>query len=125
LGLRHPENGQPVLVHLELGPQEFYDAWLSFLQDMVGRGLSEPLMVIFDGAPGLKKAIRRMWPQAYRQRCQVHRMRNVLSKLPRLIQGKMKKLVRQVFQAPSYEAALKRGRSLVARFKDRFPSAME
>jgi transposase-like protein len=119
------ENGQPALLHLELGPQESYDAWLSFLQDMVGRGLTEPLMVIFDGAPGLRKAIRRMWPHAYRQRCQVHRMRNVLSKLPRLMQGKMKKLVKQVFEAPSYEVALKRGRSLVARFKDRFPSAME
>ena len=73
----------------------------------------------------MKKAVRRMWPQAYRQRCQVHKMRNVLSKLPRLMQGKMKKLVKQVFVAPSYALALKRGRSLVARFKDRFPSAME
>jgi transposase-like protein len=119
------ENGQAVLLHLDLGPQESFDAWLSFLQDMTGRGLAEPLMVIFDGAPGLKKAIRRMWPQAYRQRCQVHKMRNILSKLPRTMQGKMKKLVKQVFLAPTYEKALKLGQSLVARFRDRYPSAME
>jgi transposase-like protein len=100
------ESGQPVLLHLDLGPGESYDAWLSFLQEMTGRGLGEPLMVIFDGAPGLKKAIRRVWPQAYRQRCQVHKMRNILSKLPRAMQSKMKKLVKQVFLALTYEKAL-------------------
>ena len=75
--------------------------------------------------PGLKNAIRRVWPRACRQRCQAHKMRNILSKLPRLMQGKMKPLVLQVFLAPSYEAALKRGRALIARFKDRYTAAME
>lgn len=31
----------------------------------------------------------------------------------------------QVFLAPSYDVALKRGRALIARFRDRYPSAME
>lgn len=60
--------GRPVLVHLDLGPRESSDSWLSFLQDLSARGLAEPLMVIFDGAPGLKKAIKRMWPRVWRQR---------------------------------------------------------
>ena len=119
------ESGEAVLLHLELGEGESFDAWLAFLQDMTARGLSDPLMVIFDGAPGLKKAIRRVWPKAFRQRCQVHKMRNILAKLPKGMQGRMKKLVHQVFRAPSYEAALKRGRALIARFKDRYSTAME
>jgi transposase-like protein len=119
------ESGEPVLLSLDLGATESYDAWLGFLQDMVGRGLGDPLMVVFDGAPGLKKAIRKMWPRAFRQRCQVHKMRNILSKLPKAMQGQMKKLVHQVFRASSYEEALKRGRSLIARFRDRYPAAME
>ena len=32
------EDGRPVLLHLELGPRESYDAWLSFLQALVARG---------------------------------------------------------------------------------------
>jgi transposase-like protein len=52
-------------------------------------------------------------------------MRNILSKLPRLMQASMKRLVQQVFLAPSYEVALKRGRALIARFRDRYPAAME
>src|SRR5581483_7965265 len=35
-----------------------------------------------DGAPGLVNAIEQLWPEADRQRCTVHRLRNVLAKLP-------------------------------------------
>lgn len=119
------EDGQPVLLHLDLGPRESYDAWLSFLQDLVARGLRDPLLVVTDGAPGLIKAVKRVWPRAFRQKCQVHKMRNILAKLPRLMQVKMKGLVQQVFLAPTYAAAVKRGRDLIAKFKDRYPAAME
>lgn len=119
------EDSRPVLLHLDIGLRESYDAWLSFLQDLVARGLREPLLVVLDGAPGLVKAVKRMWPRAYRQRCQVHKMRNILTKLPRLMQAKMKGLVQQVFLALSYAAALKRGRDLIAKFRDRYPAAME
>jgi putative transposase len=119
------DDGRPVLLHLDLGPRESADAWLSFLQDLVARGLRDPLLVVMDGASGLVKAVKRMWPRAFRQRCQVHKMRNILAKLPRLMQAKMKGLVQQVFLAPTYAAALKRGRDLIAKFKDRYPAALE
>jgi transposase-like protein len=119
------EDGRPILLHLDLGPRESYDAWLSFLQDMGARGLRDPLLVIFDGAAGLHKAVKRMWPRAYRQRCQVHKMRNILAKLPRVMLGQMKRLVQQVFLASSHALALKRGRALIAQFRDRYPAAME
>src|ERR1700736_6094235 len=119
------EDGQPVLLHLDLGPRESYDAWLSFLQDLAARGLRDPLLVVMDGAPGLVKAVKRAWPGAYRQKCQVHKMRNILAKLPRLMQAKMKGLVQQVFLAPTFATAMKRGRDLIAKFKDRYPAAME
>src|SRR5206468_548363 len=99
------DDGRPVLLHLDLGPRESYDAWLSFLQDLAARGLRDPLLVIVDGAGGLLKAVKRVWPRAYRQRCQVHKMRNILAKLPRLMQAKMKGLVHQVFLAPTHAMA--------------------
>jgi transposase-like protein len=119
------EDGRPVLLHLDVGPRESYDAWLSFLQDLVGRGLRDPLLVVMDGAPGLVKAVKRVWPRVYRQRCLAHKMRNIVAKLPRLMQSKMKGLVQQVFRASTHAAALKRGRDLIAKFKDRYPAAME
>ena len=47
------EDGRPVLLHLELGPRESYDAWLSVLQALVARGLRDAVLVVMDGAPGL------------------------------------------------------------------------
>jgi len=46
------EDGRPVLLHLDLGPRESYDAWLSFLQDLVARGLRDPLLVVMDAPRG-------------------------------------------------------------------------
>jgi transposase-like protein len=118
------DDGRPVLLHLDLGPREWYDAWLSFLQDLTARGLKDPLLVVIDGAPGLVKLVKRVWPHAFRQRCPVQRMRNILAKVSRLMRDKMKTLVQQVFPAPTHALAIKRGRALIARFADRYSAAM-
>lgn len=119
------EDGRAVLLHLGLGPRESTDAWLAFLHDMTARGLQEPLLIILDGSPGLLRAVKQIFPRVRRQRCQVHKMRNILAKLPRLAQKELKPLVRQVFLAPDYATGLRRGRALIARFRERYPSAME
>lgn len=118
-------SGKKVLVHLALGARESYDSWLAFLHDLTERGLKEPTLVISDGNPGLKKALRRIWPGVWHQRCQRHKLLNILIKLPKAMQAELKRLIQQVFWAESYEAGLRRGRALIARFKDRYPAAME
>jgi transposase-like protein len=60
---------------------ESTDACLGFLHDLVARGLTAPLLVVTDGAPGLINAVEQVWPAALRQRCVVHRARNVLAKV--------------------------------------------
>jgi hypothetical protein len=40
------------------------------------------MLIVADGAPGLIKAIEQCWPASDRQRCCVHRARNLYSKLP-------------------------------------------
>lgn len=112
------------MVFLALGSRESYDSWISFLHDMTSRGLNYPLLIIPDGQAGLRKAIKEVFPGSLRQRCQVHKMRNILCKLPRTAVSEIKRLVQQVFLAPDYEIT-RRGRLLIARFKARYPSAME
>jgi len=119
------ESGKKVLIHLALGSRESYDAWLAFLHDMIARGLGEPLVVISDKQPGLRRATKEVFPHAFKQPCLVHKMRNILCKVPRKLQRELKVLVHEVSQAPSYQEGLKRGRELMARFQGRFPSAME
>jgi putative transposase len=74
-------DGKPVLLGLDGASAESTDACLGFLRDLVTRGLTPPLLVATDGAPGLIAAVEQIWPTALRQRCLVHRARNVLAKV--------------------------------------------
>src|SRR5215218_9174864 len=40
------------------------------------------MLIVADGAPGLIKAIEHCWPASDRQHCAVHRVRNLLAKVP-------------------------------------------
>lgn len=117
--------GKKILLHLALGARESYEDWLSFLQDLVSRGLQRPALVIRDGRPGLIRAISEMWPRIFQQHCQVHKMRNILSKLPRRAMAEIKSLVHKVFRAKDYDKGVKLGEDLIKRFGHLYPSAME
>jgi transposase-like protein len=56
-------------------------AW-GITEDLKRRGLADPLLAVTDGAPGLIRAVETCFPRALRQRCLVHRMRNLRSKAP-------------------------------------------
>jgi transposase-like protein len=82
--------GKPAFVGLAPGSGESTDAWGDFLADLKDRGLASPLLVISDGAPGLISAIEQAYPKALRQRCLVHRCRNILAKIPAGMQAEVK-----------------------------------
>ena len=82
--------GKPAFIGLAPGTGESADAWHDFLADLKERGLASPLLVISDGAPGLIGAIEQAYPKALRQRCLVHRARNVLAKVPAGMQAEVK-----------------------------------
>jgi transposase-like protein len=82
--------GKPAFVGLAPGSGESADAWGDFLADLKDRGLASPLLVISDGAPGLISAIEQAYPKALRQRCLVHRCRNILAKIPAGMQAEVK-----------------------------------
>ncbi len=124
--------GRPVLVGLEPGSSESTDAWSGFLDAMVGRGLRAPLLVISDGAPGLIAAVELVFPHSLRQRCLIHRARNILAKVPVEHQGEVKAAFWGIFdgiEAPSGDAAVALARNRAVAFERRygasFPAAVE
>ena len=76
------EQGERVLLEVMLGMRESHEDWLALGRDLIARGLGAPLLVVADGAPGLIKAVEQCWPASDRQHCAVHRLRNLLAKLP-------------------------------------------
>jgi putative transposase len=76
------EDGERVLLSVMLGMRESHEDWLELGRDLIGRGLGAPLLIVADGAPGLIKPVEQCWPASDRQHCAVHRVRNLLAKLP-------------------------------------------
>ena len=115
-------DGTRVLLHIGVGNGESYANWKGFLQEMVARGLREPLLIVTDGNPGVLKAIEEVFPQSLKQRCQKHRLENILGKAPKEIHDELKAEILESFHAKSYEQGLKKGREVITRYRQRFPS---
>ena len=119
-------DGERVLLDVCLGQRERLDDWLELGRGLTARGLVEPLLVVSDGAPGLIRAIDELWPGADRQRCAVHRLRNILAKLPR--QQALHDRVRAAYWSALDEAATPTEaeaglRALVGDLERDYPSA--
>jgi putative transposase len=76
------DDGERVLLAVMLGMRESHEDWQALARDLIARGLGAPMLIVADGAPGLIKAIEQCWPASDRQHCAVHRVRNLLAKLP-------------------------------------------
>jgi putative transposase len=118
--------GQRVLVSVRLGQRERHEDWLDLGRDLARRGLRAPWLVVSDGAPGLVKAIEELWPDSDRGRCTVHRLRNILAKLPD--RPELHERVKQAYwraldQATDPADAEHRLRELVAELEQPYPSA--
>ncbi len=89
--------GKPVFLGLGPAGAESTDAWAGFLGDLVERGLRPPLLGISDGAPGLIAALETTFRQSLRQRCLIHRCRNVVAKVPVAAQAEVKAAFWEIF----------------------------
>lgn len=117
-------DGRRVLLHLALGNKESRADWVSFLRDMISRGLPVPLTMTSDGAPGLMAALEELFPQSLRFRCWRHKMENVLNKLPESAKAEVKAWLCAVRDAPTLEAAERMASEVLARFEAQYPAAM-
>ena len=118
--------GKRVLVAVRLGQRERHEDWLDLGRDLARRGLRAPWLVVTDGAPGLIKAINELWPDADRQRCTVHRLRNIVAKLPNrpeLLERIKGAYWAALDEATDAEDAERRLRQLVTTLEREYPSA--
>jgi len=98
-------DGKPAFIGLGPGSAESADAWHDFLAGLRDRGLPSPLLIISDGAAGLIGAIEQVYPKALRQRCLVHRARNILAKVPAGMQAEVKDAYWKIFDTSGLTTA--------------------
>lgn len=119
------KNGEKEVLALEEGYRESAESWSDLLRDLKKRGVEWIGMVIADGALGLWKALRNVFPVAKRQRCWIHKMRNVLDKVAERHQEDVRELLRQMYHSYSADHT----RALIKIFRQRYyslyPKAVE
>jgi transposase-like protein len=115
--------GKRVLFGAMLGGRESEDSWKGLLLDLEGRGMKAPSLVVHDGNTGLIKALRCVWKDVPRQRCIAHKIRNVLDRVPKKHQARVKKELVKVFYAASLEEALAQVKVFAEKFGKEFPAA--
>ena len=98
-------DGTKELVAVEDGYRESSESWSSVLRSLRDRGMRAPALAVGDGALGFWTAVRDVWPETKEQRCWFHKMGNVLDKLPKRLQPKGKKLLREIMYADSRQDA--------------------
>lgn len=124
--------GKPVFLGMEPGSSESHDAWASFFRGLKARGLGDPLLIISDGGQGLISAAEVVFSHSLRQRCLIHRVRNILAKVPVHAQAKLKAEFWKIFDdldadpGPAAQAvARNRAKSFASKWRQLYPAAVE
>ena len=120
------EDGKKELVAVEDGFRESTDSWFSVLTELRSRGLTiEPSLAVGDGALGFWKALSQSYPQTRHQRCWVHKTANVLNKLPKSMQEKVKGSLHDIWMAESRAEADKAFDLALDKYGVKYAVAME
>lgn len=119
------EQGRKELVAVEDGFRESAKSWETLLTGLRERGLTQaPKLAVGDGAMGFWAALSKIYPTADHQRCWVHKTANVLNKLPKSVQPKVKADLHDIWMAETRDEAHKAFDRTVKRFEAKYPKAM-
>ena len=119
------EQGRKELVAVEDGFRESADSWETLLTGLRERGLTQaPKLAVGDGAMGFWLALSKIYPETDHQRCWVHKTANVLNKLPKSVQPKVKADLHDIWMAETRDEAHKAFDRTLKRFEAKYPKAM-
>ena len=120
------EQGRKELIAVEDGHRESEASWRELLTGLRERGLRQgPKLAVGDGALGFWKALNKLYPDTEHQRCWVHKTANVLNKLPKSVQAKVKAALHEIWMAETREAAHRAFARTLKRFAGKYPQAMD
>jgi len=98
--------------------------WLNVLSETKNRGVNDVLIVCCDGLNGLPQAVSPVWPEADVQTCVVHLVRNTLRHISRQTLGKITTDLRNVYSAPTVDAATERFAEFAEKWGVRYPAVI-
>lgn len=104
--------GKKKLLALGEGYRESKESWLELLRGLKARGLKAPAVAIADDGIGFWTALSEVFPYTKGQLCWLHKIRNILDKLPKREQKQAREKLRAVYLATAGDGRTARENAL-------------
>jgi transposase-like protein len=115
------------MIDFLLAASESQNAWEGFLRELYRRGLegSRCELITTDGGNGLRNALEVVYPRVARQHCWAHKTRNVLDKVKKADQGRVKKDLERISHGKNRQAATQAYWSFCQKYRKAYPEAVK
>lgn len=100
------------------------DGWISLLQDLRTRGTTQLDLIVTDGHDGLLAAFSEQSSATLRQRCLVHKQRNIFNAIPRRECGEVTAELVGIWGQASNQEAVAQLMAFKAKYSKRYPEAV-
>ncbi len=116
--------GNKEVLALRACAEEDKDGWACLLQDLRSRGATQMDLIVSDGQDGLLAAVAQLFAATPRQRCLVHKQRNILNAIPRRERGEVQAELVGIWEQPTKQEALTQLAAFKAKYAQRYPEAV-
>jgi len=116
--------GNKEVLALRACAEEDKDGWSCLLQDLRNRGVMQIDLIVTDGHDGLLAAVGSLFPATLRQRCLVHKQRNVMNAVPHREHKEVGTELAEIWKQEKKEDALLNLVAFKAKYQKRYPEAI-
>jgi putative transposase len=116
--------GNKEVLALRACAEESKEGWLSLLHDLRSRGATHIDLIVTDGHDGLLAAVAELFAATPRQRCLVHKQRNILNAIPRRERGEVQAELVGIWEQPTQQEAVAQLTAFTAKYSKRYPEAV-
>src|SRR5436190_18046319 len=116
--------GNKEVLALHACAEESKEGWLSLLQDLRTRGATQIDLIVTDGHDGLLAAVRELFAATPRQRCLVHKQRNVLAAIPRRERSEVQAELVGIWEQATKLEAVTQLAAFKAKYTQRYPEGV-
>jgi transposase-like protein len=116
--------GNKEVLALRACAKESKEGWACLLQDLRTRGATHIDLIVTDGHDGLLAAVGELFAATPRQRCLLHKQRNVLNAIPRRERALVQTELVGIWEQPSKQEAVAELAAFKAKYSKRYPEAV-
>src|SRR5437763_2421326 len=116
--------GNKEVLALRVCAEESKDGWVCLLQDLRTRKATQFDLIVTDGHDGLLAAVSELFAATPRQRCLVHKQRNILNAIPRQERGDIQAELVGIWEQPTKQEAVAQLAAFKAKYSKRYPEAV-